>query len=187
MGTSHGNGAGDGPEHETARDREDIDDDHVFECRGVEEKQPHLRRRNSGEPGGSAQAAPIAPAIKMTALQAPASDIQLSRRNRSGLFQGMTPIGLAIPDVVEEIRCAGQCAEDRESCQSSDDRAGFQQSAAEQQTREKQQILRPLLGTQRRREERRVERRTSRRDSVITDDQTLAEEAKLRTASASLS
>ena len=109
---------------------------------------------------------------------------QLAGRDRPRLLQRMPPIRVAIRHVVEEVDGARQRAEDRERRRRGGDGVQVEQASAEEQAREQQQVLRPLFGTQRApdREPTSTKGAPSQRGR-----QTLAEEEKLRTASASLS
>ncbi len=88
------------------------------------------------------------------------------------LLQRMPRVRRTIGDVVEEVHDAGQRAEDDEGFNRNERLVRLEQPAAENQAGKEQEVLGPLLGTERSEEESR---------------QTLAEDEKLRTASASLS
>jgi hypothetical protein len=60
----------------------------------------------------------------------------------------MTPIGVAIAHVVEEIPGAGECAEDRERQRRGDGGRRVEKASAEDKSGEEQQVLGPLPWTQ---------------------------------------
>ena len=59
----------------------------------------------------------------------------------------MLAIAVAVRDVVDQVHDAGQQAEDAKGGGRPSDRRDVEQTQAEQQPREDQQILRPLAGT----------------------------------------
>jgi hypothetical protein len=60
----------------------------------------------------------------------------------------MLPVTSAVRDVVDEIDDARQCAEHGERLEGFDDRPPVEQTAAEEEAREDQQVLGPLAWTQ---------------------------------------
>ena len=101
----------------------------------------------------------------------------------------MIPIGFAVGDVVEQVDRARERAEDAEGGPRIDNRRELQQTSAEHDPREHEQVLGPLFGP-----ERGEQQSGSRlgpdgpfRCDVELRRYTLAEAEKLRTASASLS
>ena len=67
----------------------------------------------------------------------------------------MTAVGIAIADVVDDVHGARENAEDRKRGHGGENRSGFEEAAAEQQSGEQEEIFSPLLGAKRRREQRR--------------------------------
>ena len=74
---------------------------------------------------------------------------QRAGRNRTLRLDRVLPVALAVRDVVDEIDHARQHAEDDERADRVDDRVRIEELEAEQQSREDEQVLRPLSGPQR--------------------------------------
>ena len=109
-----GKSPGHGPQDEAQRDRQHIQDDHVFQPERIGEVQHDVRQAARGEPRTQDQGGSKADHEKRWRRQACDGDGQRSAGQGSEALARVQPVSLQVREVVDEIDRTGEDAEDDE-------------------------------------------------------------------------
>ena len=179
-----------------------VDDDHVFERGGIEQEEQQIGGGDEAQFGSHQRRRQQRGATDGESRGRGDDDRKITGRDRPQAFQRVLLVGFAIGQVIEDIDRARQTAEHREHRNGGPQCVDVEQASAEHESGKYEQVLRPLLGTKRHEQHARDGRPP--RGGLVHDDlgsyggrdrprrhsairQTLADDEKLRTASASLS
>ena len=138
--------AGECAQHETDRDRDNVDDHLVLGPQRIKELKRGVQHGDSQERAAQYDAQHDRNRGQHQRGAGRRGNREIAARQRPVALFGIQPVGVAVGDVVENVAGARQCAERDERDDRQHDVVEDEQPLAEHQRRQHQRVLDPLMG-----------------------------------------